>query len=149
MKAKQDHGTGVSAKEGAANIRFGWWALVIYLALGAALETFHALKLGWYLDVTNETRRLLFTLGHAHGTLLAIVNVAFGLSAQHASATAGRGLRLASACLRAAAVLMPAGFLAGGLVVHGGDPGLGILLVPPGAVALLIGVVATARSVGR
>jgi hypothetical protein len=33
---------------------------------------------------------------------------------------------------------IPAGFFLGGAVVHGADPGLGILLVPLGALLLLL-----------
>jgi len=39
---------------------------------------------------------------------------------------------------------MPAGFLLGGIIVHGGDPGLGIFLLPPGALLLLVAVIMTA-----
>lgn len=46
----------------------------------------------------------------------------------------------------AGAVSIPGGFLLGGLWTHGGDPGLGVLLVPPGAVALLAGLALFGRS---
>lgn len=57
--------------------------------------------------------------------------------------------RAASPCLLSAGVLMPAGFLLGGLVVYGGDPGLGILLLPIGAALLLVGLAAVAWGVMR
>jgi hypothetical protein len=48
---------------------------------------------------------------------------------------------------------MPLGFFLGGLKFYGGDPGLGIVLVPIGAALLLLGVgaflVALFRSRGR
>ena len=50
----------------------GWWALLIFLSMGAALELLHALKMGFYLDVSSGTRRLLWTLSHAHGGLISI-----------------------------------------------------------------------------
>ncbi|PYL06334.1 MAG: hypothetical protein DME34_09145, partial [Verrucomicrobia bacterium] len=56
------------------NLRFGWWSLLVFLMIGAGLETLHGFKIGWYVDVGNETRRLMFTLAHAHGTALALVN---------------------------------------------------------------------------
>ena len=56
------------------HLRVGWGALALFAASGLVLEAFHGLKLGFYLDLANETRRLMFTLGHAHGTLLALVN---------------------------------------------------------------------------
>ena len=62
------------------HLRFGWWALAVYVCLGIVLETMHGFKIGWYLDVGNEVRRLMFTLGHFHGTMLALVNIAAGLT---------------------------------------------------------------------
>jgi hypothetical protein len=44
--------------------------------------------------------------------------------------------------LSAATVLLPSGFFLGGVVTYGGDPGLGILLVPVGA-AFLLGALLT------
>jgi hypothetical protein len=58
------------------HLRAGWWGLLIYLGLGIALEMLHGFKIGFYLDVSNHTRRLMWTLAHAHGTLLALVNIA-------------------------------------------------------------------------
>lgn len=49
------------------HLRFGWWSLLFFLTFGLGLETLHGLKVGWYLDVENETRRLMWTLAHAHG----------------------------------------------------------------------------------
>jgi hypothetical protein len=42
-------------------------------------------------------------------------------------------------------ILLPMGFLLGGIFVHGGDPGLGVLLVPPGALLLFVAVLLAAR----
>ena len=125
------------------HLRLGWWSLFAWLTLGVGLETLHGFKLGWYLDVGQEMRRLMFTLAHAHGTLLALVNIAAGLTLR-----AVPGFELtpgASWALRWGAGLLPAGFLLGGLVIHDGDPGLGVLLVPVGALLLLYGVGRTAR----
>jgi membrane protein DedA with SNARE-associated domain len=129
------------------HLRFGWWALFVSLTLGVVLETLHGFKLGWYLDVGQEMRRLMFTLAHAHGTLLALVNIAAGLTMR-----AVKGFELtqgASRSLLWGAVLLPAGFFLGGLVIHGGDPGLGILLAPVGALLLLYGVGRAAWDLSR
>ena len=40
----------------------------------------------------------------------------------------------------AASFLLPGGFFLGGTFIYGGDPGLGILLTPLGALALLVAV---------
>jgi hypothetical protein len=72
------------------------------------------------------------------------VNVVYALVLRARPALATRA---ASACLLAALVLLPAGFFAGALFAHAGDPGLGIVLVPPGALALAVAIAVTARRV--
>ena len=122
------------------HMRFGWWSLAIFLSLGFILESFHGLTLGFYLDVRNETRRLMWTLAHSHGTLLALVNIAFGASVGQLAGWPVSRLRLASRCLRMGSVLLPVGFFSGGILVHGGDPGLSILIVPAAAELLIAAV---------
>lgn len=125
------------------HVRFGWWALAVFLTLGIVLESMHGFKVGWYLDAGNEARRLTWTLAHAHGTLIALVNIVFGLTLRVMEPEPGPWVRAASPALLASAVVLPAGFFLGGLVIYGGDPGLGILLVPAGALLLLVAVVLT------
>src|SRR5262249_6924567 len=86
-------------------------------------------------------RRSMWTLAHAHGTLLALIQIAFAAGLAHFGVwTAGR-LKLASFFLLDAAVLIPLGFFLGGLLPTEGDPWLGILLVPIGALLLFAAVV--------
>ena len=49
------------------HLRFGWWSLLCFLTLGIVLESLHGFKVGWYLDAAHSTRRLMWTLAHAHG----------------------------------------------------------------------------------
>jgi hypothetical protein len=128
---------------------FGWWTLLIFLSLGLALEILHGFKVGYYLKVSNETRRLMWTLAHAHGTLLGLVNLGFAFTARLLPAWSARERSVASVCLRGATLLMPAGFFLGGLIVYSGDPGLGIILVPIGGLLLIVAVFLTARSAGH
>ena len=123
------------------HISFGWWSLLVFLTLGVALEVMHGLKIGWYLDVASETRRLTWTLAHAHGVLLAILHIVFGLMVR----VTGSGRPVASSCLLASSFLLPGGFFLGGVFIHDGDPGLGILLVPVGALLLFVAVLQIAR----
>ncbi|MBX3187296.1 MAG: hypothetical protein KF819_09780 [Labilithrix sp.] len=118
------------------HLRAGFWGLTAYIALGALLEIFHAFKVASYLDVGRETTRLLLRLAHAHGTLLSLVNVVFALTARARPEAVSR---FASAALLSALVLLPAGFLLGGIWAHDGDPGIGIVLVPAGALAAALG----------
>jgi hypothetical protein len=129
------------------HLRFGWWMLLLFLTLGLALEALHGFKAGLYLKVGNETRRLMWTLAHAHGTLLALVNIAFAFTLRLLPDWPVRSRGVASACLRGSTILMPAGFFLGGVVIYSGDPGLGIVLVPVGGLLLLIGVLLTALAI--
>ena len=122
------------------HLRFGWWSLLVFLTLGIVLEALHGFKVGWYMDVSNATRRLMWTLAHAHGTLLGLLHIAFAGTLRLMPAESARSKRFASPCLIGSSVLLPGGFLLGGIVVYGGDPGLGILLLPFGAVLLVVGV---------
>ncbi len=126
------------------HLAFGWWSITVFTALGLLLEAGHGLKLGWYLDVSNATRRLSFTLGHAHGTLLAVLNLAFAFSLRHAKLSAAAAAR-ASFALRAVTVLLPLGFLLGGIVFYAGDPGFAIVLVPPSGALLVIALAMVAH----
>ncbi len=116
------------------HLRAGWWGLAVFVVLGGALELLHAVKSPVYVDAGRETTRLLLRLAHAHGTLLSVINIAYALTLRARPRSAGAA---ASAGLLASLVLLPGGFFVGGLWAHGGDPGLGIVLVPAGAVALL------------
>jgi uncharacterized membrane protein len=129
------------------NLRFGWWSLLVFLSVGGALETLHGFKIGWYLDVGNETRRLMFTLAHAHGTLLALINIAAGLTARKVDRFELRPS--VSFALIWAAILLPAGFFLGGIVTYDGDPGLGVWLVPVGAILLFYSVARIALDLSK
>ena len=126
----------------------GWWLLLVFVAMGTMLEAFHGLKVGFYLDLGNATRRLMWTLAHAHGVLLGLVNIAFAVTLQSWSIPAEKA-RITSASLLGASVLLPGGFLLGGIVVYGGDPGLGVLLTPVGAVLLLVAALLVVRHIGE
>ncbi len=131
------------------HMRFGWFGLLVFVTLGTLLESMFAFKVGLYLDVGNETRRLVWTLAHAHGIGLSLVHVLFGATVSSMFDSVTAPLRLASICLVWASVMIPLGFILGGFITYGGDPGVGIFLVPIGATALWIGVFLVARGVHR
>ena len=54
-----------------------------------------------------------------------------------------------SVALVAASVLLPGGFFAGGIAFYEGDPGVGVVIVPVGAVLLLIALFTVARDTSR
>jgi hypothetical protein len=127
------------------HLRFGWWSLLLFAGLGLVLELLQGFKVRAYLDVSNETRRLMWTLAHAHGTLLAVVHVMFALTWRAAPAALPTP-RLISTALIAASALLPGGFFLGGIAFYSGDPGLGVVLVPIGGVLLLVAVFSIARA---
>jgi hypothetical protein len=115
----------------------GWTALLLFLSLGTLLEVFHGYKVGLYLDPEHRLRRELWRLAHAHGTLLGLIQIGFAATLPLGRWPAGR-LKLASFFLIDATVLIPLGFFLGGLWPSEGDPWLGVLLVPVGAVLLFV-----------
>ncbi len=130
---------GVETATGSRHLLFGWRMLLVFLAVGLGLEIMHGLKLDWYLSVGHETRRLMFTLAHAHGALFSIVNVLFGLTLLSGSGHLSR-VPLISRLLIGGTILLPLGFFLGGLVILDGDPGYGVVLAPVGAGLLVLGV---------
>lgn len=128
----------------ARHLTVGWWSLLGFVLLGLVLEALHGFKVGWYLEVAYTTRRFSWTLAHAHGTLLAIINIVFAATLHHLPATSLRTLRLVSRGLIGATVILPCGFFLGGLFPYEGDPGVAIFLVPVGGglLAWSVGVIA-------
>ena len=129
--------------------RIGWWGLLLFLSLGIVLETLHGFKIGWYLDPAHQLRRLLWTLAHAHGTLLSLVHIAFAAGLLQFGYWSERRLKLASFFLIDALLLLPLGFFLGGIGHSEVDPSPGVLLVPVGALLLLVAVALIAWSVSK
>ena len=86
----------------------------------------------------------MWTLAHAHGTLLGLLNLGFAATVRLRPGSDRRRQALASSCLLAASAALPLGFFLGGLVVYGGDPGIAVVLVPVGALLLLAAIGLTA-----
>jgi len=126
------------------HLQIGWWSLLGFLLLGMLLEALHGFKVGGYLNVSAAPRRLMWTLAHAHGTLLALVHLGFAATLPHLSAGLPAA-RWSSGCLMAGGFLVPSGFLLGGWFIRGGDPGIGVFLVPVGALLLALGIYSVAR----
>ncbi|MSQ93769.1 MAG: hypothetical protein EXR98_04345 [Gemmataceae bacterium] len=129
------------------HLQFAWWSLLCFVILGITLEALHGFKIDWYLGQTSQMRRLMWTLAHAHGTLLALVHAAFAFTYFALPTQVTPRHRLASVLLMASSVLLPGGFFLGGTFILEGDPGLGIWLVPIGGVCLVAAVSLTAVDV--
>ena len=123
-------------------VALGWTLVAFFLTFGLVLESFHLIKLPFYLDI--RLRRELWTLAHAHGTLMGVFSILFGLSVQRFIPFPP--LRTtASRLVMAGSVLVPLGFLGGGIANAEGDPSLAILLVPTGALLAIVGLAMLVR----
>jgi hypothetical protein len=128
------------------HLQIGWWSMLVFATLGLFLESLHGFKVRFYLDVSNDTRRLMWTLAHAHGTLVGAINVLFGLTLRVSPSIVEARQQSLSKLLIGATILLPLGFFLGGVSFYAGDPGLGILLLPVGAMLLLAALYSIARA---
>ena len=136
--------TASTAAESSArkSLRYGFTALLLFVLGGLSLEFLHLIKAPWYLE--NHLRRELWVLGHAHGALLAVLNLAWAAVLPKLPAAAGAGW-----ALRWGAALVPAGFLLGGIGNSETDPSLAIVATPIGAALLLHALFALTRAARR
>jgi hypothetical protein len=130
--------------ETASLIRQGWISLALWIAFGILIEGLIGFRMPALLD--DPIRRDLLRLAHAHGTLLNLVLLIAAILTRLDLVRLGR---VAAASLRIAVVLLPVGFLLGGVWHYHDDPGIGIFLVPVGAVLLLFAAFSLGLSVVR
>ena len=128
------------------HFRWGWSLLLLFLTLGLFLEALHGFKAGFYLDASSETRRMTWTLAHAHGTLFSLIHLAFAAYLNTRVDWAQGSLKLASRSLMGGSILLPISFFLSGLYTYDGDPGLFIYLAPIGALLMLLAVFLIAGS---
>ena len=118
----------------------GFLLLAFSLPLGLTFEALHAMKVQVYLG--SAMRREMWTLAHAHGAMLGILLPVFAaLAPCWIASDATRGV---SRLLVPGALLMPLGFLLGGVLNSEGDPSVGVLLVPIGGILVLVALVRAA-----
>jgi hypothetical protein len=128
----------------ASLIRQGWISLAFWIAFGILIEGLIGFRTPALLD--DPVRRDMFRLAHAHGALLNLVMLTAAICVRIELI---RLSPLSSLSLRFAVILLPVGFLLGGLWHYSDDPGLGILLVPIGALLLLLFAFSVGLSAAR
>ena len=131
------------------HLAIGWWTVLLFSALGLLLEMLHGFKVAAYLDVGNETRRLMWTLAHAHGTLLGLLHIAFAATLGAVPAFSPEQQQTISKTLVGATIVLPGGFFVAGIRFYSGDPGVAAAVVPVGAALLLLAAWLIARGLGR
>jgi hypothetical protein len=118
-----------------------WISIAVWMSFGLLLESLIGYRVPAYLR--DDVRREIFRLAHTHGTLLNLVLLGAALCIE-------RGLALPSKmglmAFRVGVVLMPVGFLLGGIWHTEGEPGLGVWLAPLGGVLVIMGAVDMALS---
>lgn len=109
--------------------------------MGLWLEAMYGLRAEGWMDDT--LRREFLRLGHAHGGILALLNLVLGGAMERLQTpdTWARRIRVAALL---GAILVGAGFIGGGLWHGATDPGPLVLVVPAGAMMLLCSLVAVA-----
>ena len=120
------------------------WSLALaalFLAMGLWLEAMIGLRAAGWVD--DPLRREFLRLGHAHGGVLALLNVGVAWALGQLETPSAWAGKIRRATLLGA-LLVGGGFVAGGLTHGPTDPGPPVLVVPAGALMVLGGVVATA-----
>lgn len=125
-------------------VRQGWISLALWMSFGLLVEGLIGFRIPALLD--DPVRREMFRLAHAHGTLFNVVLIVAAIGARLELVTL---TRLASRTMRLAVVLLPGGFLLGGIWHFKDDPGFGVWLVPVGAVLMIFSALLLALSARR
>jgi hypothetical protein len=109
--------------------------------MGLVLEAMYGLRAQAWMD--DDLRREFLRLGHAHGGLLGVLNVALGWAMVRLQTPQEWARRIRVAAL-GGAVAVGLGFIGAGLWHGPTDPGPLVLVVPAGAMSLLTALVAVA-----
>lgn len=123
------------------HLRLALLSTAMFLAAGLVLEALLGLRDEGFM--ADTLRRELLRLGHAHGGLLSLLNVALAWAMERLQTPDAWASRIRVAAL-AGALLVGLGFLGGGLWHGPTDPGPLVLMVPAGALMLLPAIVAIA-----
>lgn len=110
--------------------------MAVVLLSGLVLEGLYGLRVAAFMD--DELRREFLRLGHAHGGVLGLLNLACVPLFERLGTPDGwaRPIRVATLL---GALLVAMGFALGGVWHSATDPGLAVLLVPAGALSLVSG----------
>jgi hypothetical protein len=124
-----------------SHLRLSIALVALFMASGLWLEAMYGLRAEGWLD--DPLRREFLRLGHAHGGLLGLVNVALAWALERLQTPGAWAGKIRVAALLGA-LLVGLGFMLGGLMHGPTDPGVAVLAVPAGAMLLLSSLVATA-----
>lgn len=118
-----------------------WFGLLFWMSMGLLFEGLIGFRSPAYLQ--DPLRRELFRLAHAHGTILSILLLVANLYLVKGLIAQPKPAVLA---LQIGTVLMPFGFLLGGLWHYESDPNFLIFLSPIGGLLIIFGIAGAAFS---
>jgi len=118
-----------------------WFGLLFWMSMGLLFEGLIGYRSPAYLQ--DALRRELFRLAHAHGALLSILLLVMNLYLLKQLISPPK---IAVRALQAGVVLMPFGFLLGGVWHYESDPNFLIFLSPLGGLLIIFGIAAIALS---
>lgn len=118
-----------------------WFSLAFWLSAGLLFEGLIGFRAPAYLQ--DSTRRELFRLAHAHG---AILNMLLLIVAFYLKRDLITPLSAAVWSLRIGVILMPLGFLFGGLWHYESDPNPLVIAAPVGGLLIIFAVIAIGLS---
>jgi hypothetical protein len=130
----------------ARHLRLSLVSLAVFLGAGLGLEALLGLRADAFMQ--DALRREFLRLGHAHGALLSLVNVALAWAMLQLRTPEPWASRIRLAALPGA-LLVGLGFAGGGLWHGPTDPGPLVLLAPAGALLLLPAIAAVALVRGQ
>lgn len=125
-------------------LKQGFITLAFWMTFGLFLEGLLGYKIPAYLN--NNVRRELFRLAHTHGALFSILLIIVAICLKFELIKPNEFSKRA---LRVGTVLMPLGFLFGGIWHYESDPGIAIFLVPIGAILIIFAIVDAVLSIEK
>lgn len=123
-------------------LRQGFITLACWMTFGLFLEGLLGYKIPIYLN--DNMRRELFRLAHTHGALLSVILIIVAICLRLDFFQSNNYLQYS---LRIGSIVMPLGFLLGGVWHYESDPGIAVWLVPVGAVMVIFGIVSAIFSI--
>jgi hypothetical protein len=109
--------------------------IAVWMSFGLLLEGFIGFRVPSYMSVS--VRRELLQLAHTHGTLLNLILLAVAICAKCELVFPRK---VAIVALRTGSIIMPLGFLFGGIWLIKDEPNPSIFLAPLGGLFMIFGI---------
>jgi hypothetical protein len=118
--------------------------IAAWMSFGLLLEGFIGFRVSAYMSVS--IRREMFQLAHTHGALLSLLLL---LSALTISKDLVYPNKFSLLSLRIGTILMPLGFLLGGIWTNKEEPNTLVFFAPIGGMLVILGVINLALSIKK